>query len=203
MDGTMRTEAVRLGDKGCPWVKVRDDGLLESTYYVYETLGMHFGKTGTIRRPEVLPKMGIWDRIMTGLGLKFWCSTDSAGVPLVDWEEPSEPPRRPGRMWHGFSAVGGPMHEVWLKGSCVRLWEQSFDPPVHEIPHTRPCNTDWPAHLLAYHDLTLTIVHAPGTVIDVKEQWSDTVVEQLCWEVPAAGGSKIKMISGMIGVGPM
>lgn len=202
MDGTRRTEAVRLGQRGYPWVKVRDDGLLESTYYVYETMSMHLGKTGHIRTPEFLPKMSIWDRILTGLGLKFWWYSDSAGFPVVDWED-SGPPRRPGRMWHGFSAVGGPMHKVWLMGSCAPLWELQFNPPVHEIPHTRPHGTDWPAHLLGYHDLTLTFVHTPGTVIDVEEQWSDSIVENPGWEVPTAEGSKIKMISGMIGVGPM
>lgn len=209
-----RTEHVCLGDKGEPWTRVREDGQLESVYYVYETMRMHFGRTGRVRTPHTLPQMSWRDRLATWMRLKSWCYVDDEGVPVVDWEEDPGPPRRPGQVWHGFCASGGPISAVWLKGSCDKLWEVEFDPPVGSMPLTKPHDLDWPAFLLKYHDLTLTFVHAPGSVVTVQEHWSDphadvgeAVAALPVWEAPTAevgrvdGRTTIKMVMGMVGIG--
>lgn len=211
MTAERRVEVVRLGERGEPWTRVREDGQLESVYYVYETMRMHFGKTGRLRTPDTLPRMSWRDRLATWLHLKFWYYVDDRGLPVFDWEDDLGPPRRPGQVWHGFSASGGPFSAIWLSGSCAKLWKVDFEPGVGSLPLTKPHDLDWPAFLLKYHDLTLTVVHAPGSVVEVHEHWSDphadvgeAIEASPIWEASTAevgrvdGSTTIKMMSGMV-----
>lgn len=204
-----RVEKVRLGGADADEhvrTRTRDDGLLESSYYVHEATGLHYGITRRLAAPKTLPRMTPWKWLQTKLGLIAWYYEDAKGHAVCEPEEPHVP-RRPGRVWHGFSAVGGPISEVTLLGTGQSLWRMRYDPPLRVIPPTAPFGLDWPAYLLAYHDLVLAVVHAPGSSVDIREEWSDAAVRSAAgtWEAPITGTGRVdpcdtalKIVSGMI-----
>lgn len=135
-------EKIRLGT-----TTQRADGQTESRHNVYEAAH---------RRPE---RPGLWGRILASAG---------ATTP----PQPEAPPRQPGRVWHGFSAEGGPITEVVLARDGRPVWSLCFSPPTASISHRRPFGVNWALDLLGYYDVSLTFVHAPGSTVTVRETWS-------------------------------
>lgn len=167
--GSEKLETVELGRGEWPFLEHRDDGLTESSYYVFEASGMFGGKTRRMVQPA---RLTLWQWLLTWLGAKRWVYVDHHGLPLFEPEEPRPPPRQPGQMWHGFCAAGGPISRIRLMGGGGLLWEVQHDPPVDATGLVRPWGLTWPAFLLGYHDLVLTFVHAPGSSVTVVERWT-------------------------------
>lgn len=241
--GSDKLETVHLGAGEWPFLKRRDDGLTESSYYVFEGLGMFGGRVWHTVRPPAPAPLPFWQqlmavlfggraarrlwprsppvslrqRLLTWAGVMRWVPcADGTDWPLFEPEKPRPPPRRPGQLWHGFSAAGGPISEVVLRGGGSTLWTTLYDPPVDSISHIRPFGLTLPAFLLAYHDLVLTFVHAPGSTVTVVERWTtpfesreaflasdEHAAEFGTWRAPSTpdGGATVVIMSGMIALG--